>query len=667
VSEGEADQAEEDNTPAESPMPKYSAPIEAIDLTGDQPAEKLTSSINTVDLTKDDPVPARTDTSILEAEPTMQEKLTADASTSREMEDCVAGPTVVDSDSEEEDECYEEEYEQQDYYESEDGSVNDGSDKENNEDEQEIDEQETDEESVSDWVLQGDSEGAAANAHSDITTSEVASDACERSNSTSTRMFYDNKDIPVSNVRTTVRGLSEASLNLEHCYDGSLSVAWDAGLSDSAGEECSRVEASKPMEPVVTSLGSTLYPSSQPASFPHGTAPQGQATERQPSPSDAAMAKSMGQTQAIPQQSGANFISTSQTINPTIVHHLPNPEWNHVQTATAGNQAKQEFFNARKENRATLCSRGHFVEASLWGDRVSAPAPPTFNIASHQYNGCPVQQPSHIAGSQSYPFNRPQPYIQREMTLREIAQREIAQRGMAQREMAQREITQRGRSVAERMVEEQQQRLANSQQILAHQMAQHRMYFPQRAMAAQAMAANQKSMAQAACSFSQASVHHNVDNMNGIPKSAREESPGIDSTSAFTFNKTKSSKEATSRPSIDADKGLEPKKTLESSAKPPKRKFEELEKEVRDWAEATVHSTGRDNTLSDAGCAVDTRAVGETLQSPQIVSLHSTGQQERSTKRLRSFVEAAGYAALGGLAVGAGLFSVLVATAPEFL
>jgi len=39
----------------------------------------------------------------------------------------------------------------------------------------------------------------------------------------------------------------------------------------------------------------------------------------------------------------------------------------------------------------------------------------------------------------------------------------------------------------------------------------------------------------------------------------------------------------------------------------------------------------------------------------------------RAPKRMRRFVEAVGYAALGGAAVGAGLFSVLVATAPDFL
>jgi hypothetical protein len=39
----------------------------------------------------------------------------------------------------------------------------------------------------------------------------------------------------------------------------------------------------------------------------------------------------------------------------------------------------------------------------------------------------------------------------------------------------------------------------------------------------------------------------------------------------------------------------------------------------------------------------------------------------RPTKKLKRFVERLGYAALGGVAVGGALFSVLVATAPDFV
>lgn len=44
-----------------------------------------------------------------------------------------------------------------------------------------------------------------------------------------------------------------------------------------------------------------------------------------------------------------------------------------------------------------------------------------------------------------------------------------------------------------------------------------------------------------------------------------------------------------------------------------------------------------------------------------------TTTEPRPTKKLKRFVEAAGYAALGAVAAGAGLFSLLVATAPDFV
>jgi hypothetical protein len=45
----------------------------------------------------------------------------------------------------------------------------------------------------------------------------------------------------------------------------------------------------------------------------------------------------------------------------------------------------------------------------------------------------------------------------------------------------------------------------------------------------------------------------------------------------------------------------------------------------------------------------------------------SHAPEPRPVKRFKKLFENVGYAALGGVAVGAGLFSVLVATAPEFM
>jgi hypothetical protein len=615
-------------------VPKYSASIEAIDLTADKPVEKSTNSMNTIDLTRDDLVPSIRDAVVQELEPTMQGELPVDKSVPQKNEEVITSHAFVDSDSEE-DACYEEEYEQQDMYESEIGSASDWSDRENIENDQETDEPGTDEddiESASDWMHHlSDSKSAAAIAHSDIAASDIASDSCERQNTSSQHMFYDNKDIPVSNMRTTARDLSEVSGNVEHCYDGSSGVAWETGLSDNVGEEATYAEVSKPVEPNVA-LGSTFY--SQSSSYPCTVQAEEQTTERQPSPSDAAMMKSMGQAPMTPQQGAA--LSTSQTVNPTSVH-MPNSEWNNVTLTTVGNQAKQDFFNARKENLATLCSRGQYTETSMWGDR--SPVRLNLSMAGHQYNGHQSSLPTQAAGSQSYSFNRLQTSMQDK--LREMAL--LAQR--------------------ERILGE------HNQQVLAH-MAQRRLFSQHRALAAQAnvqaIAASQKNFTQSVCSLPQAGAHLTTDNMNGMPEPPSEESPSIDSTSAFTYNKTTSSKEAGIPPSVDSGGGPETEKALESSTKPLKRKFGELEKQVRDWAETSIDSTGRRNITPDAVDTVDSRAVYETLQSPREGFASLPGQQERSTKRLKRFVEAAGYAALGGLAVGAGLFSILVATAPEF-
>jgi len=87
-----------------------------------------------------------------------------------------------------------------------------------------------------------------------------------------------------------------------------------------------------------------------------------------------------------------------------------------------------------------------------------------------------------------------------------------------------------------------------------------------------------------------------------------------------------------------------------------------LENEVRMWASATPPSakTETSTSVTKADLQVTSTKV------PSEVNLSAT-VETRPTKRVKKFVERLGYAALGGAAVGAGLFSVLVATAPDFL
>lgn len=86
----------------------------------------------------------------------------------------------------------------------------------------------------------------------------------------------------------------------------------------------------------------------------------------------------------------------------------------------------------------------------------------------------------------------------------------------------------------------------------------------------------------------------------------------------------------------------------------------------------TQASTG--DQMSGSGKSTSGQDVGGTESETNLPSrsapapLTETVEPfERAPKRMRRFVEAVGYAALGGAAVGAGLFSVLVATAPDFL
>lgn len=97
-----------------------------------------------------------------------------------------------------------------------------------------------------------------------------------------------------------------------------------------------------------------------------------------------------------------------------------------------------------------------------------------------------------------------------------------------------------------------------------------------------------------------------------------------------------------------------------SPSKPTKRKADAIstiqDDEIRAWAES---NDGLSNTSADV-----------PIQShvPARVGINDDAvSEQRTSKKVKRFAEAMGYAALGGVAVGAGLFSVLVATAPDFI
>ncbi|KAG9230872.1 hypothetical protein BJ875DRAFT_384188, partial [Amylocarpus encephaloides] len=126
----------------------------------------------------------------------------------------------------------------------------------------------------------------------------------------------------------------------------------------------------------------------------------------------------------------------------------------------------------------------------------------------------------------------------------------------------------------------------------------------------------------------------------------RRNSPEYDMTSAVTFNESKA-KAIRSRLSIHdiIDTASREESPGVGGRLGGKRKASEIsdtiQDEVRAWAKnSTVPS--------------------------QISDKVSTTPEMRSVKRLKTFMERATYAAVGGVAVGAGLFFSLVATAPNF-
>ncbi|KAI9743453.1 MAG: hypothetical protein M1818_002765 [Claussenomyces sp. TS43310] len=92
-----------------------------------------------------------------------------------------------------------------------------------------------------------------------------------------------------------------------------------------------------------------------------------------------------------------------------------------------------------------------------------------------------------------------------------------------------------------------------------------------------------------------------------------------------------------------------------------KRKADAISDMREDEIQAWAASRTRDQTTQS-----DILELSE-VRAPPVATSTVSNHEPRSTKKLKRFAEAVGYATLGGVAVGAGLFSVLVATAPDFV
>jgi hypothetical protein len=621
------DSQEEDMTPVETPPRKYSTSIDAIDLTSDD-AEPPEVSSGPQGLSADE--------------------VAAD----KQAMGCSVAPIVIDADSEEEDEDDSEaENQEMDYVESNEGS-DDDSDKENNE-ESDDSEDEADDVCGNDWE-----NSEILDTESNLDTSQVSDIA-----PMSARMFHDNKDIPVSSIRTTAGMSTDDSLHDEvHIGKSTDSAAWGDDLSDENEDESSQDEdieepsSNGPEMRALPPLGQSFPPfhqnaASMPGSYVWPTIPtpapnnalisQGLSPIRQPSPSDAAMAKSQ-------------TINSGQTINPVQIHHLPGSQFSHFMANTLGDKSgKKDFFEAREINRARVNDEeSRHTEYNFTGESV---ARPKFNQLGHPYNPRPSGPPMQInAGHQQAQ------YFQRQQLLTQPISRENA---FVQPKVFQQHMAFKQQAILQQMAQAQAQAQAQRQAMMAQQNV-----FKQ--------CSQLTSTAQPSTLATLRQPPSIETDVQSPTFDIRTPSPELDMTSAVKFNESKAAIAAVQpgRSVVRIDDIVEPL-AIESDTKSLKRKASDisdvLEEEVRVWA-------SKDSSISAADAIspsnvemqvenISQQQVSESAEALQPSTPMDSAPAEPAHKRIKKFAEVVGYTALGGLAGGLALFSTLVATAPDFL
>jgi hypothetical protein len=608
---------EEDMTPVETPPRKQSTLIDAIDLTKDdsEPAEPSNGPQGLSD-----------------------EEIAADKHAMGQS----AAPIVIQGDSDEEDEDYSEvENQQLDYPDSEEDSEDD-SDKENNEESDDSHDDAADA-CGNDWE-----NSEILDTESNLDTSQVSDIA-----PMSARMFHDNKNIPISSIRTTAGGSTEDAFQGDLNFGKSANAAsWDDGLSEDESSQDEDIEDHLPSDagtralpplgqsfpPINTdatpTASSYVWPTMAASASNNTSLPQALSPIRQPSPSDAALAK-------------------SQTINPVQIHHLPGNQFNNFMAQTLGEKSgKKDFFEAREINRARVNDvESRHTEYSFMGDGI---ARPKFNQLGHPYNPRPsAQGPMQNTGSQQAQ------YLQRQQLL---SQQMSPGNAFVQARNFQQQVAFTQQAMQQRMVQAQAQ--------AQHAQSAQKMMTEQNAFKQGSPLANMPIPSTFATIRQQPSVELELQSPTFV---LRAPSPELDMTSAVKFNESKAALAAVQpgRSAVRINDIVEPLAT-DSDAKSLKRKASDisdvLEEEVRVWA-------SNDSSVSTAEVVIssDVEAPTENTSQQQEVSGSvetlpvSTSVDptpvEPAHKRIKKFAEVVGYTALGGLAI----FSALVATAPDFL
>jgi len=623
-SEEEA-QVEEDMTPVETPPRKQSALIDAIDLTNDdvEPAEPSNGPQGLSD-----------------------EEIAADKHAMGQS----AAPIVIQGDSDEEDEDDSEaENQQLDYPDSEEDSEDD-SDKENNE-ESDGSHDDAADACGNDWE-----NSEILDTESNLDTSQVSDIA-----PMSARMFHDNKDIPISSIRTTAGGSTEDSFQGDIHFGKSANAAsWDDGISEENEDESSQdgdIEDHLPSDagtralpplgrsfpPINTdatpTASSYVWPTMAASASSNTSLPQALSPIRQPSPSDAAMAK-------------------SQTINPVQIHHLPGNQFSNFIAHTLGEKSgKKDFFEAREINRARVNDvESRPTEYSFMGDGI---ARPKFNQLGHPYNPRPsAPGPMQNTGSQQAQYLQRQQLLSQQMSPGNAF---IQARNFQQQVALTQQVAFTQQVMQQRMVQAQAQ--AQHAQNAQKMMTEQNVFKQGSPLASIPIASTFATIRQ------QPSVELEVQSPAFV---LRAPSPELDMTSAVKFNESKAALAAVQpgRSAVRINDIVEPLAT-ESDAKSLKRKASDisdmLEEEVRVWASNDSSVSKAEVVISsDVEAPTENASLQQVSGSAEILPVSTSvdpAPVEPAHKRIKKFAEVVGYTALGGLAI----FSALVATAPDFL
>jgi hypothetical protein len=668
------DSQEDDMTPVESPIPKKSISIEAIDLTAEdsepirthndnQPSTRIILETQSIDLSLDED---------------------DHTNSNKEL------PIMIKDDESVNEACEysEDDIEEPDYDDSEAQSDED-SDKENEEESDNIEAVEDSDydwnESLSDMVFDDTHTPAAV-----VGLSEMA----DIEDTSGPHMFHDNRDIPVSNVRTTLRSASDHHPQVESDQEeNSLFDHKRDGIDDSdvASDQEVTIE-----NPVMTSkdIDESMFVTQEydyvskkfspvsPVPLPPVTRLLSQANPvlRQPSPSDAAMVKSTNELFRM-------RVEDVEDVEAGITHPADVIMWNGFQPSTYRDlvsaqtlgykTGKHDFFQAREINRTRVGGEDSF-NARQWSPGVVANSeirePRSFGVGSakfgqlgHPYNPRPTQPTSeHMWNINAR---------SRHQLL--VAQQEAVQRHMKQQQSLGQPEWAPTQSMDQLTQGQQSRTMDLQQQDVSQPFLPGPSSGPYQSFSGRFAAGSMQQFTRDEPDMTSAYSYHQSkiaalektnaeQNLQSVPIGPSNSSPPEVATKTLTKKNLRS-----------VQQDLRNTPTPEVATKSLKRKAPEIsdviEGEVREWAtkDASIPSANADSSPVDQTSASLPTPVESATRSRQVdicaFVRPNSMSQERPQKKLKRFAEAVGYAALGGLAVGAGLFSVLVATAPDFV